>query len=80
MSFSKLGTWRGIFSLDLKMTEETAEGAAQRVNAKRLAAKERKTAQLDENPSGQRESKRIVTENDRVENETRHRVVCSLYW
>jgi len=74
-----------------KMTEEptmaTAEEAAQRVYAKklaadreskkrkrseesqeqqenRLAAKERKTAQLDENPPGQRESKHIKTEND----------------
>ena len=46
------------------MTEETAEESAQRVNAKSLAAKERKTAQLDENPPGQRESKRIKTEND----------------
>ena len=87
MSFSKLGI-RGIFSIDLKMTEETAEEAAQIVNskrnfsinptmaeetakesaqrvyAKRLAAKERKTTQLDENPPGQRESKRIKTEND----------------
>ena len=45
-------------------TEETAEEAAQRVNAKRFAAKERKTAQLDEDQPGQRESKRIKTEND----------------
>ena len=30
----------------------------------RLAAKERKTAQLDENPPGQQESKHIKTEND----------------
>ena len=33
-------------------------------NAKKLAAKERKTAQLDENQPGQRVSKRIKTEND----------------
>ena len=46
------------------MAEETAEEAAQRINTKRLAAKERKTAQLDENPNGQRESKRIKTKND----------------
>ncbi|XP_065575158.1 6-phosphogluconolactonase-like [Artemia franciscana] len=45
-------------------TEETAEEPAQRVNAKRLAAKERKTAQLEEDQPGQRESKRIKTEND----------------
>ena len=44
------------------MAEETAEEAAQRVNAKRLAAKERKTAQLDEDQPGQRESKRLKTE------------------
>ena len=37
------------------MAEEIAEESAERVNAKRLAAKERKTAQLDENPPGQRE-------------------------
>ena len=30
----------------------------------RLEAKERKTAQLDEDPPGQRESKHIKTEND----------------
>ena len=30
----------------------------------RLEAKERKTTQLDEDPSGQRESKHIKTEND----------------
>ena len=74
-----------------KMTEEpimaTAEEAAQRVYAKKLAAdrgsknrkraeesqeqqenglaaKERKTTQLDENPPGQRKSKHIKTEND----------------
>jgi len=46
------------------MAEETAEESAQRVNAKRLAAKERKTAQLELNPPGQRQSKRIKTEND----------------
>jgi len=46
------------------MTQETAEEAAQIVNAKRLAAKERKTAQLDENQPGQQESKRIKTDND----------------
>ena len=34
------------------MAGETAEEAAQRVNAKRLAAKERKTAQLDETQPG----------------------------
>ena len=45
-------------------TEETAEEATQRVNSKRLAAKERKTAQLDEDQPGQREPKRIKTEND----------------
>ena len=45
-------------------TEETAEEAAQRVNAKRLVAKEHKTAQLDENPPGQWESKHFKTEND----------------
>ena len=52
------------FSINPTMAEETAEESAQRVNAKRLAAKERKTAQLDKNPPGQRESKRIKTEND----------------
>ena len=41
--------------------EETAEEASQRVNAKRLAAKERKIAQLDEDQPGQRESKCIKT-------------------
>ena len=46
------------------MAEETAEEAAQRVNAKRLTAKGRKTALLDEDQPGQRESKRIKTEND----------------
>ena len=46
------------------MAEETAEEAAQRVNAKRLAGKERETVQLDEDQPGQRESKRIKTEND----------------
>ena len=46
------------------MAEETAEESAQKVNAKRLAVKEHKTAQLDENPPGQRESKCIKTEND----------------
>ena len=45
-------------------TEETAEEATQRANAKRLAAKERKTTQLDEEQPGQRESKRVKTEND----------------
>ena len=35
------------------MAEETAEEAAQRVNAKRLAAKERKTTQLDEDQPGE---------------------------
>ena len=39
------------------MAEETADEAAQRDNAKRLAAKECKTAQLDENQPGQREYK-----------------------
>ena len=34
-SLIKLGTWRGIFSIDLKITEETAEEAAQIVNSKR---------------------------------------------
>ena len=46
------------------MAEETAKEAAQRDNTKRLPAKERKTTQLDENQPGQRESKRIKTEND----------------
>ena len=36
------------------MGEETAEEAAQRVNSKRLATKERKTAQLDEDQPGQK--------------------------
>ena len=44
------------------MAEETAEESAQRVNAKRLAAKKRKTAQLELNPPGQRQSKRIKIE------------------
>ena len=52
------------FSINPTMAEETAKESAQRVYAKKLAAKERKTAQLDENPPGQRESKRIKTEND----------------
>ena len=56
------------FSINPTMAEETAEEAAQRINTKRLAAKERKTAQLDENQPGQRESKRIKTENDSDDN------------
>ena len=55
------------FSINPTMVEETADESAQRVNAKRVAAKERKTEQLDENPLGQRESKRIKTENDSVD-------------
>ena len=52
------------FSINPTMAEETTEESAQRVNAKRLVAKERKTTQLDENLPGQRESKRIKTEDD----------------
>ena len=37
---------------------------SQEQHENRLVSKERKTAQLDENPPGQRESKHIKTEND----------------
>ena len=52
------------FSINPTMAEETNKESAQRVYAKRLTAKERKTAQLDENPLVQRDSKLIKTEND----------------
>ena len=52
------------FSVNPTKGRRKAEEAAQSVNAKRLAAKERKIAHLDKNQLGQRESKRIETEND----------------
>ena len=45
-----------------KKRKRAEESQEQKEN--RLVAKERKTAHLDENPPGQRESKHIKTEND----------------
>ena len=47
------------FSINPTMAEETAKESAQRVYAKRLAAKERKTAQLDENMHLDSESQNV---------------------
>ncbi|KAK2705399.1 hypothetical protein QYM36_017443 [Artemia franciscana] len=52
----------GLPATESKKRKRVEESQEQQEN--RLAAKERKTAQLDENPPGQRESKHIKTEND----------------
>ena len=60
MTAKRLGSQKaGRESKKRKRAEESQEQ-----HENRLAAKERKTEQLDENSPGQRESKHIKTEND----------------